>query len=72
MTNNHPINLSPRQQQIVNLMVADTSIKEMSMILSISVPTVKTHLARIRKKTQCDTTTGALAFVLLNGYINSS
>lgn len=72
MDSDNLASLSPRQQQIINLMVCDMSIKEMAQILSISIPTVKTHLSRIRKKTNCNTTPGALAFIVLHGMINSS
>ena len=52
--------LSPRERDVLKLLVAGSSVKEMAGALSISVDTVKDHVARVYAKLDVNDRVGAV------------
>ena len=66
-----PINIhfSPREQQIVALMMKDYSPKLIALQLHISKDTVDTVVKHLREKLGCHTSPTIVAIALTNGFV---
>ncbi|MCB0208589.1 MAG: helix-turn-helix transcriptional regulator [Anaerolineae bacterium] len=61
---NHPVNLSPREQEIVRLVAKGHSNKVIAKVLDISPWTVSTHLRRVFVKLEVSSRAEMVARVL--------
>lgn len=61
--------LSPRECQVVNLLVGGLSQKEIANILDISPKTVHAYLERVRVKTGQTTMISAIVFVVVHDMV---
>jgi DNA-binding CsgD family transcriptional regulator len=59
--------LSPRQEQVINLVALGLSDKEISARLALSPHTVRTYLDRIYQQLGCNTRTRAVALWVNRG-----
>ncbi|MFA5292501.1 MAG: helix-turn-helix transcriptional regulator [Phycisphaerae bacterium] len=48
------LSLSPRESQIIKCLFADESDKRIAMDLKITIPTVRTHMARLFRKLEAN------------------
>ena len=63
-------NLTPREIQVLRLVVSGAINKEIAERLSISFNTVLTHRKNISTKTGIKTVSGLTFYALLNGYVS--
>lgn len=63
-------NLTPREIQVLRLVVSGAINKEIAERLSISFNTVLTHRKNISAKTGIKTVSGLTFYALLNGYVS--
>ncbi len=61
--------LSPREQQVVELLVVGLTQKEISCRLGISTRSVSSYLYRVQMKTEQPTMLSAVVFVLMKGLV---
>ena len=66
----HGKNLTPREIQVLRLVVSGAINKEIAERLSISFNTVLTHRKNISAKTGIKTVSGLTFYALLNGYVS--
>lgn len=59
-----PSTLSPQQQRIAELLLADVTIAEISRKLNVSESTVQSHLSAMRERHACRTNWGLVAKLL--------
>jgi DNA-binding NarL/FixJ family response regulator len=64
-----PCDLSSRELEVVSLIVAGMSNKEISYSLSLSEKTVKNHVSRIFSKFNCTARTQAAVFAIRSGLV---
>jgi DNA-binding CsgD family transcriptional regulator len=62
-----PFGLTPRELEVLKLVAAGQSNREIAEALFISVPTVKVHVRSILTKLDLDSRTAAAAFAIRNG-----
>ena len=62
-----PDDLSAREAEVLQLIAIGRSNKDISMVLSISVSTVATHIRNILQKTGCANRTEAAAYAMREG-----
>jgi DNA-binding CsgD family transcriptional regulator/tetratricopeptide (TPR) repeat protein/ActR/RegA family two-component response regulator len=61
---NHPDGLTPREVDVLRLLAIGRSNKDISMVLTISLSTVATHVRSILTKTGCANRTEAAAYAM--------
>jgi DNA-binding NarL/FixJ family response regulator len=61
--------LSPRENEVMGLMLAGTRLKEIAARLDISVKTVTTHRARLLRKLGLEDNLGLYRYAIRNGLI---
>lgn len=61
--------LSPRESEVMNLMLGGNRLKEIAVKLDISVKTVTTHRARLLRKLGVDDNLGLYRYGIRNGLI---
>lgn len=62
--------LSPREFQILCMIASGNTVKEIAEKLSVSIPTISTHRARILRKMQMDSNAKLINYVFKNKLIN--
>ena len=62
--------LSPREQEVLMLLLTGKRLKQIAVDLSISVKTVTTHRARLLRKLQLDDNLGLYRYGVRNGLID--
>jgi DNA-binding NarL/FixJ family response regulator len=62
--------LSPREQEVLMLLLTGKRLKQIAVDLAISVKTVTTHRARLLRKLQLDDNLGLYRFGVRNGLID--
>jgi len=63
--------LTPRELQIVRLLAAGRSNKQVAFILAISVKTVETHRARIMLKLKLDSLVALVHYAIRHGIVQA-
>jgi len=61
--------LSPRETEVMNLMLVGNRLKDIAVKLEISVKTVTTHRARLLRKLGVDNNVGLYRYGIRNGLI---
>ncbi|MFQ5489972.1 MAG: response regulator transcription factor [Phycisphaerae bacterium] len=62
--------LSPREHQVMRLLVAGKNTKQIALQLNLSVKTVHIHRARVLEKTGCDSVVGLIKLAAEAGEVN--
>lgn len=62
--NNVPVNLTPREREILTLVISGMTTKEIATQLFISIPTVEAHRASLMKKTGVRNAAGLVRFAI--------
>jgi len=62
--------LSPREREVMNMILAGRRLKEIAATLDISVKTVTTHRSRLLKKIGVEDNLGLYRYGVRNGLIN--
>lgn len=63
------IHITPREQEVLDLLCAGKSAIEMGMILSLSAHTVRTYQAQIKEKAGVFKDTALVAFAFRHGWV---
>jgi DNA-binding CsgD family transcriptional regulator len=63
------IRLSRREREVMNMMLEGKRLKEIAVVLEISVKTVTTHRARLMRKLQVEDNLGLYRYGVRNGLI---
>ena len=66
------VRLSPREQQILELIVAEVKTKEIALQLNIGVETVNTHRKNLLRKLGVDNTAGLVREAITRGMVDLS
>ncbi len=61
--------LSPRECEVIQLLVGGLTRKEVACRLGVSMRTVTCYLSRVRAKTEMPTILSAVAYVVKNGMV---
>jgi DNA-binding NarL/FixJ family response regulator len=67
--NQPPVELSEREQQVLNMLLAEFSTKDIADKLSLSARTVDTHRENIKRKFNVSSMVGLIKAAIKNGYI---
>ena len=68
--NGHHQRLSPRERQVMNMILSGRRLKEIAATLNISVKTVTTHRSRLLRKLGVEDNLGLYRYGIRNGLIN--
>ena len=63
--------LSPREQQVLKLVVEGNTSKEIALIVGVKPGTVDTYRSRIMAKLEVDDIAGLVRFAIRNGVIKA-
>ena len=69
--NGHHQRLSPREREVMNMILSGRRLKEIAATLDISVKTVTTHRSRLLRKLGVDDNLGLYRYGIRNGLISA-